>query len=131
VLALLIDLGEMHTARPMGAAKGSLVADLASVAAKLQSMTFTASVAEIVSAPLGHPFLDELSEREHEVLAHLMAGSRVPTIAEKLFISPNTVRNHLKAIYRKLDVSSQNELIERVRGLEDPADGGAGDPTSD
>ena len=93
-------------------------------------MTFIASVAEIVSAPLGHPFLEELSEREREVLTHLMAGTRVPAIAEKLFISPNTVRNHLKAIYRKLDVSSQNELIERVRGLEAPPDGGAENPKS-
>jgi PAS domain S-box-containing protein len=126
VVALLVDLGEVQTARPMGAAEGSLVADLAGIAAKLQSMAFTASVAEVVSAPLGHPFLEELTEREREVLTHLMAGSRVPTIAEKLFISHNTVRNHLKAIYRKLDVSSQNELIERVRGLENPVDGGAG-----
>ena len=70
---------------------------------------------------MDHPLLQELSQREREVLAHLVAGSRVPTIADKLFISPNTVRNHLKAIYRKLDVSSQTELIERVRGLEDGA----------
>ncbi len=61
--------------------------------------------------------LSELSEREREVLTHLMEGSRVATIAQQLFISPSTVRNHLKAIYRKVDVSSQNALIELVRGL--------------
>ena len=64
--------------------------------------------------------LAELSEREREVLAHLMDGSRVPTIAKQLFISPNTVRNHLKAIYRKVGVSSQNSLIEMVKGLARP-----------
>jgi PAS domain S-box-containing protein len=122
VLALLIDLGEVQTARPMGAAEGSLAAELAGVAMKLQSMTFSASVAETAVAPVNHPILSELSDREREVLGHLMAGSRVPTIAEKLFISPNTVRNHLKAIYRKVDVSSQNELIELVRGLGKPLD---------
>ena len=117
ILALLIDLGEVQTARPMGADAGSLAAELAGVAAKLQSMTFSASVAAAAVPALDHPLLEELSEREREVLGHLMAGSRVPTIGDKLFISPNTVRNHLKAIYRKVDVSSQNELIELVRGL--------------
>ena len=101
----------------MGASEGSLAAELATVAMKLQSMTVSASVAETTVAPLDHPALEGLSEREREVLVHLMAGSRVPAIAETLFISPNTVRNHLKAIYRKVDASSQNELIEMVRGL--------------
>jgi DNA-binding CsgD family transcriptional regulator len=68
-------------------------------------------------APVDHPVLAELSNREREILEHLMSGSRVPAIAQQLFISPNTVRNHLKAIYRKVDVSSQSELIELVRGL--------------
>ncbi len=84
---------------------------------KLQSMTYSASVASAAVPALDHPLLEGLSEREREVLGHLMAGSRVPTIGEKLFISPSTVRNHLKAIYRKVEVSSQNELIELVRGL--------------
>ena len=65
---------------------------------------------------LDHPDLRTLSEREREILSELAAGSRVPSIATRLFISPHTVRNHLKAIYRKLGVGSQAELIERVRG---------------
>jgi len=117
VLALLIDLGEVQTARPMGASAGSLAAELAGVAMKLQSMTFAAQISPPQVAPVDHPLLSELSEREREVLANLMAGSRVATIAAELFISPNTVRNHLKAIYRKVDVSSQNALIELVRSL--------------
>ena len=117
VLALLVDLGEVQTARPMGAQQGSLAAELTSVAMKLQSMSFSAQIFPSPIAPVDHPLLSELSEREREVLAQLMAGSRVATIAEQLFISPSTVRNHLKAIYRKVDVSSQNALIERVRGL--------------
>ena len=117
VLSLLFDLGEVQTARPMGAAQGSLAAELASVAMKLQSMTFAAQISPTPGAPVDHPKLSELSEREREVLGHLMAGSRVASIAEQLFISPNTVRNHLKAIYRKVGVSSQNGLIELVRGL--------------
>jgi DNA-binding CsgD family transcriptional regulator len=61
-----------------------------------------------------------LSQREREVLTHLVVGSRVATIAELLFISPNTVRNHLKAIYRKVGVSSQRALIEVVKALTQP-----------
>jgi len=51
------------------------------------------------------------------VLARLMAGSRVTTIASEMFISPVTVRNHLQSIYKKTGVSSQAALIEMVREL--------------
>ena len=117
-IALFVDLGELQTARPMGATEGSLATELANVALKLNSMTFSASLIDAAaSAPVDHPLLRDLSEREREVLTHLMAGSRVSTIADQLFISHNTVRNHLKAIFRKVNVSSQNALIEWVRGL--------------
>lgn len=57
-----------------------------------------------------------VSPREWEVLERLRSGLRVATIARELSISPNTVRNHLKSIYRKLGVRSQTELLERLRG---------------
>jgi len=60
------------------------------------------------------PELSELSTREWEVLRELLAHNRVPAIAQKLFISPATVRNHLKSIFAKLGVHSQQELLERV-----------------
>ena len=59
----------------------------------------------------------ELTNREQEVVDLLAQGIRVPTIARKLCISPNTVRNHLKRVYQKLGVHSQEELIELVTGL--------------
>lgn len=59
--------------------------------------------------------LAELSPREQEVLRHLLEGYRVGTIARKLFISPHTVRNHLKKIFAKLDVRSQTELMETLK----------------
>jgi PAS domain S-box-containing protein len=120
VMSLVIDLGELQTARPMGFEAGSLAAELASVAQKLHSMSFSAAVSAEHVAPVDHPLLSELSNREREILEHLMSGSRVPAIAKELFISPNTVRNHLKSIYRKVDVSSQAELIELVRSLTRP-----------
>lgn len=59
----------------------------------------------------------ELTRREQEVVDLLAQGSRVPTIARKLYISPNTVRNHLKRVYQKLGVHSQEELIELLTGV--------------
>jgi two-component system, NarL family, nitrate/nitrite response regulator NarL len=59
-----------------------------------------------------HPEIETLSPREREVLEHIVSGHRVPTIARDLFISPHTVRNHLKSIFQKIGVGSQVELVE-------------------
>jgi len=60
------------------------------------------------------PGLDALSPREHQVLRALLAHRRPPAIARELGISPNTVRNHLKSIFGKVGVRSQEELLGRV-----------------
>ncbi len=52
-----------------------------------------------------------LSEREVEVLRLAKRGLPNPQIARALHISPGTVRNHLSAIYRKLDVHSRYEAL--------------------
>jgi DNA-binding CsgD family transcriptional regulator len=39
-------------------------------------------------------------------------------IARRLGLSPHTVRNHLKAMFRKLGVSSQADLLERLSGAQ-------------
>jgi PAS domain S-box-containing protein len=57
--------------------------------------------------------LGRLSPREQEVLALLRQGLRVPTVAERLSVSQYTVRNQLRSIFRKLDVNSQRELLDR------------------
>lgn len=58
--------------------------------------------------------LQQLSPREREVLRLLLANRRSKSIARTLFISPYTVRNHLKSIFHKLGVHSQTELLERL-----------------
>lgn len=60
----------------------------------------------------------ELTPRELEVVSLLRLGHRVSTIATTLFISPHTVRNHVKATFRKLDVHSQAELVALFHGRE-------------
>jgi two-component system response regulator NreC len=58
---------------------------------------------------LGGEFI--LSEREKEVLRLMAEGYKNKEIAGKLFISYNTVVNHVYRIYRKLDVSNRAEAI--------------------
>jgi DNA-binding NarL/FixJ family response regulator len=53
----------------------------------------------------------ELTERELTVLGMLASGTSNALIAERLFISENTVRNHLARIYEKLHVTTSREAI--------------------
>ncbi|OCC25598.1 hypothetical protein MB02_02925 [Croceicoccus estronivorus] len=53
---------------------------------------------------------DPLTDREREVLSLVGRGLRAKEVAEQLQISSHTVRDHLKSIYRKLDVSSRAEV---------------------
>ena len=55
-----------------------------------------------------------LTSRELEVVQLLLANGRVSSIAARLDISPHTVRNHLRSIFRKLGVHSQVELIREL-----------------
>lgn len=114
VLSVIIDLAEVHAARPLGARSGSLAAELAGVASRLQSISFSASLTHRRGVSIDDPALQALSAREKEILVLLVQSLRVPAIAEQLSISESTVRNHLKAIYRKLGVSSQRALIDWV-----------------
>jgi DNA-binding CsgD family transcriptional regulator len=52
-----------------------------------------------------------LASRELEVLQHLVAGHRNRTIASSLGISENTVKFHVRNLFRKLDVGSRTEAI--------------------
>jgi len=54
---------------------------------------------------------NELSARQSEIVARLMAGERQADIARSMFLSPSTVRNHLTAIYTKFGVHSQAQLL--------------------
>ncbi|MEE9386746.1 MAG: response regulator [Nannocystaceae bacterium] len=57
-----------------------------------------------------------LTRREREIIVTLIRNGSVSEIASILFISRHTVRNHLQAVYKKLHVSSQLELVRKVMG---------------
>lgn len=56
----------------------------------------------------------QLTDREKEILAALVQGLDNRDIAEKLFISYETVRNHLKHIYEKLHVNSRSQAVSKA-----------------
>jgi DNA-binding CsgD family transcriptional regulator len=90
------------------------------VADELRAVSRAIPLSSPPAVPVNHPNLAGLSPREHDVLNQLVNGLRVASIAEALGVADSTVRNHLKAMYRKLEVGSQQELIELVRSLRPP-----------
>lgn len=64
----------------------------------------------------------QLTPREEEILRYLARGRNTAYIQEKLVVSPHTVKSHVYNIYKKLDVHSQQQLIDLVdfAALEEP-----------
>ena len=76
------------------------------------------SGAAFPSRPSGNVGLVEpLSDRELSVLRYLPSRLSNREIGAELFVSLNTVKSHLKTIYRKLDVERRDEAVRRARQL--------------
>ena len=58
-----------------------------------------------------------LTRREADILRHLATGLSIAQIALDLRISKNTMKTHLKNIYRKLEVSGRLEAVEKGKKL--------------
>lgn len=56
-----------------------------------------------------------LSKREVEVLEQLSKGLSYTAIADNLFLSPSTVRKHIENIYKKLQVHSKIEAVQKAK----------------
>jgi LuxR family maltose regulon positive regulatory protein len=70
--------------------------------------------------PAGEPaqvIVEELSKREREVLQHVSALESTAEIAAAMYISVNTVKTHLKSIYRKLAATHRGEAVRNARRL--------------
>jgi LuxR family transcriptional regulator, maltose regulon positive regulatory protein len=67
------------------------------------------------AAPL---VVERLSEREREVLAHASDMLSTAEIATAMYLSVNTVKTHLRSIYRKLSATHRSEAVRRARQLE-------------
>jgi two-component system, NarL family, response regulator LiaR len=70
----------------------------------------SASKAAAAPTPTG-PNIEQLTEREREVLVLIAKGLRNKEIADTLFISERTVKFHANALYQKLNVTSRTEAV--------------------
>jgi ATP/maltotriose-dependent transcriptional regulator MalT len=78
------------------------------VASELEAATDRASSGELIEQP---------SDAELAVLQLLASGLSNRDIGERLFLSPNTIRSHLRALYHKLRVHSRTDAIARAGAL--------------
>jgi DNA-binding NarL/FixJ family response regulator len=138
------DVGELLRTARMGMPTGALVLLAPAVGAALARQTFAADVdgvllksaaAEDVVATLGRivagdavfpagwlsaaraPARDALSDRQREVLELLAQGLPNESIAERLFISKNTVKFHVAAIYERLGVRNRVQAAQALAAM--------------
>ncbi len=70
-----------------------------------------------VFAPAGKTPSTRLSDREREVVTLMAAGATNREIAERLHLSPHTVKEHTSTLYRKLGVRNRAEAVQRAERL--------------
>jgi LuxR family maltose regulon positive regulatory protein len=111
---VFVDLGHsMAALLKEAAAQGMEVAFIGRLLAAFRATEHRGGEAPSSSQPL----VDPLSERELEVLRLLAGGHTNDEIGRSLYVSANTVKAHLKSIYRKLDVNSRHEAADKARQL--------------
>jgi len=60
---------------------------------------------------------ENLTSRELEIVKHLSTAKPISTIAKSLHISQNTIKTHLRNVYRKLEVDGRDSAVDRAREL--------------
>jgi LuxR family maltose regulon positive regulatory protein len=85
----------------------------------VDKLSVRAEAAASSKGPAGRPPGGHLSGRELTVLRLLSSRLTTTEIAGTLFVSPNTLKSHMKSIYRKLDASSRTDAVRQgqARGL--------------
>ncbi len=64
--------------------------------------------------------VEPLTERELAVLRVLPSELTQREMSDELYVSLNTIKSHVKAVFRKLSVSNRQQAVERARQLELP-----------
>jgi DNA-binding NarL/FixJ family response regulator len=114
LLMSAVDRVSAHSARAVGAAgfvpKGWGARDIAG-AARMVGLGMTVFAPESEQPP------NLLTGREREVLEMIAVGATNREIADRLFLSPHTVKDHTSALYRKMKARNRAEAILRAQRL--------------
>ena len=110
---VLLDLGDSaRAAEVIDDAQDVLILypdDVQALATRLQRLSHR------LAPPSRVDFADPLTDREVAVLRLLRGTLSLRAIGQELGVSPNTVKTYTRAIYRKFDVSSRHDAVERGR----------------
>ena len=73
----------------------------------------------VPTAAINRPatMLEPLTDRERQVLRYLPSHLNQHQIATDMYVSPNTVKTHVKAIYRKTGATSRHDAVTIARSL--------------
>ncbi|WP_344046438.1 LuxR C-terminal-related transcriptional regulator [Nocardioides panacihumi] len=116
-----LDLAARHAMLRTVAAEGAPVMELIELAAWRVPDTWMDRLRHaLVPTWTGHDAqrpIEDLTDREREVLRLLPSRLTIGEIASELYVSQNTLKFHLRAIYRKLGVESRSQAVDGARRM--------------
>jgi LuxR family transcriptional regulator, maltose regulon positive regulatory protein len=74
-----------------------------------------AAMRRVAHGPPGADVVEPLTERELDILRLLPGPTTQRELADSLFVTPNTLKTHLRAVYRKLGAQSRSDAVVRAR----------------
>jgi|HubBroStandDraft_1064217.scaffolds.fasta_scaffold03244_6 LuxR family transcriptional regulator, maltose regulon positive regulatory protein len=104
-----VALGLLERRARHGSIEATLVAEIASLLGETNK--------SVLPSPGPLPPRESLTESETRVLRYLPTHMGAPEIAAELFLSPNTVKTHVRHVYRKLGAHSRQEAVQRARAI--------------
>ena len=73
---------------------------------------------QLLREGLGPPSEVRLTTRQLDILLALQGPRRLPEIAAEMQVTPNTLKGHLKYLYKKLNAKNRRQAVERARALD-------------
>jgi LuxR family maltose regulon positive regulatory protein len=119
-LSEALQLGEQHSLVELFVQSGPAVIQLVAGRHEARS-SFREAVLrrsrETRPQPTGIGLIDPLTDRELEILSYLPSRATNSEMAERCYVSVNTIKTHMAHIYRKLDVVNRSGAIRRAQEI--------------